>query len=294
MKSFTSTNSNDVFCFGFPPPPDLTWSETAWNWLFQPLVAVFFQTSMSRPGSRRSPCKPFATPPWGVSTQCVWMNSLRFNARSTRRWWLALSKTTQTSDRRVDQECVLLCNQQKFCTWYQMVWHIMTWIIWIHTHSYTFIHCMPCSFASLLMNCKKTCCIIYPTCKKKHCFDQFLPKEIHPTDSQAPFTPGCRQWRWWPPALSVRAPSRVRKPVGFFVFSDPMIFFELEDPQIWEVCATWKSWKSRLMKYNLKSVVNVSYSLPGYSFDDDKKSPDSHISSRKRSHVYSLGFFYVF
>ena len=39
MKSFTSTNSNDVFFFGFSPP-DLTWSETPWNWLFQPLVVT--------------------------------------------------------------------------------------------------------------------------------------------------------------------------------------------------------------------------------------------------------------
>lgn len=215
-------NSNDVFVLGFSPP-DLTWSETAWNWLFQPLVAVFFQTSMSRPGSRRSPCKPSATPPWGVSTQCVWMNSLHFNARSTRRWWLALSKTPRPPPIGEFRSVSCFAISKNFAPgirWYDMD----------HMNSYTFIHIHTLHAMQLcisfLVNCKKkTCYIIYQTCKKKQRFDQFMPKEIHPTDAQAPFPPGCRQWRWWPPALSVRAPSRVRKPRGFFVFSDPMIFF---------------------------------------------------------------------
>ena len=217
MKSFTSTNSNDVFFFGFSPP-DLTWSETAWNWLFQPLVAVLFQ----------APCRGLVH--GGVHASHL-PHHLEEFPRSASGWTasastqevqdggdsLFLNTTQTTSDRRVDQECVLLCNQPKCCTWYQMVWH--------GSYEFIFIHCMPCSFASLLMNCKKKCYIINQTCKKRQCFDQFMPKEIHSTDSQAPFPPGCRQWRWWPPALSVRAPSRVRKPRVFFVFSDPMIFF---------------------------------------------------------------------
>ena len=250
---------------------------------------------MSRPGSRRSPCKPSATPPWGVSTQCVWMNSLHFNARSTRRWWLALSKTQPRPPpigelirsvscfaiSKIVARGIRLCDMD-------------------HINSYTFIHCMPCSFASLLMNCKKKCCIIYQTCKKKHCFDQFMPKEIHPTDSQAPFPPGCRQWRWWlvyiNPAAFIRESSfSSPKTRGFCFFWSHDFFWSWKIPKFEKFCyISWMSWKSVLMKYNLKSVVNVWYSLPDYSFDDDKKSPDSHIYSWKRSHVYSLGFLYVF
>ena len=288
MKSFTSTNSNDVFFSDFPHHQISLEVKPLETGCFHHLVVtvVFFQTSMSRPGSRRSPCKPSATPPWGVSTQCVWMNSLHFNARSTRRWWLALSKTPRPPIGELIRSVSCFAISKNFARgirWYDMD----------HLNSYTFIHWMPCSFASLLMNCKKTCCIIKQICKKKLCFDQFMPKEIHPT--------------WLPSSISSRLSSVAMVASGiiressfcesenpWFFFLIPWFFFELEDPQIWEVCATWKSWKSKLMKYNLKSVVNVWYSLPDYSFDDDKKSPDSHIYSWKRSHVYSLGFFYVF
>lgn len=216
-----------MFFFGFSPP-DLTWSETAWNWLFQPLVAVFFQTSMSRPGSRRSPCKPFATPPWGVSTQCVWMNSLRFNARSTRRWWLALSETPRPPIGELIRSVSCFANSQNFApgiTCYDMVFNM---------NSYTFKHIHTLRAMQLcisfLVNCKKNVTSLTKFAKRNSALISLCQKEIHPTDSQAPFPPGCRQWRWWlvniNPAAFIRESSfSSPKTRGFCFFWSHGFFF---------------------------------------------------------------------
>lgn len=163
---------------------------------------------------------------------------------------LFLNTTQTTSDRRVS-ECVLLCNQQKFCTWYQVVWHGSYEFIHIHT-----LHAMQLCI-SFLVNCKKKCCIIYQTCKKKQCFDQFMPK----TDT----------FNWLPSSIYSRLSSVAMVASGIIresSFASPKtrvffwFFWSWKIPKFEKFCyISWMSWKSILMKYNLKSVVNGWYSL---------------------------------
>ena len=167
----------------------------------------------------------------------------------------------------------------------------MTWLIWIHTHSYTFIHCMPCSFASLLMNCKKNVASFTKLAKRNSALNSLCQKRYIQLTPKLLFLQavvsgdgGLRHYPW--------ELLRESENPWFLFFLIPWFFWSWKIPKFEKFFyISWKSWKSILMKYNLKSVVNVWYSLPDYSFDDDKRSPDSHISSRKRSHVYSLGFF---
>lgn len=152
----------------------------------------------------------------------------------------SLFLNTQTSDRR-SGVCLALQSAEIL----HVVSDGMTWLIWIHTHSYTACHAASHllwwtakNLASLSKFAKRNSAL-NSLCQKRYI--QLTPSSISSRLSSMAMVAGFD----YPPAF-IRESSFASPKTSVF-FSD-QIFFELEDPQIWEVLyiswMSWKIWKS--------------------------------------------------